>query len=78
MHLLQPHVKHCIFARLVNQRLQFLADLRDFLLDACGIDTSVQNQVLQGLPSELATDRVETAKHDGLRRIVDEHVDTRG
>src|SRR5260221_424739 len=52
--------------------------LVDHFLDAPGMDAPVRHELLQREPRHLAPDRIAARHHDGVLRVVDDHVHSRG
>ena len=73
-------------AELERRGLALLADLfpelgahlLDDLLDAGRVDAPVHDQLLEGVPRDLAAQRLEGRDDDRLRRVVDDQVDAGG
>src|SRR5687767_6824037 len=65
------------FTRLDYRGVDFGPRFVDDFLDATGMDAAVGDQLLEREPRDLATDRIEAGYDDGVRRVVDDHVDAR-
>ena len=68
-------IEGSLFASLAHALLNQVGGLVIHLLDAGRVNAAVSNKVLEGDARGLATDRIETRKHDGLGRIIDHEVD---
>ena len=58
----------------LDGRVHLPLGLLHHLLNAGGVDTAVQNKLLQGQTGNLPADRVKAGDGDGLRRVVDDEV----
>ena len=66
-----------LLARLHQLLVDLLADLVDHFLDAAGMNATIGNELLQRESCDFAPDRLETRHHNGIRRVVDDHIDSR-
>ena len=57
--------------------LDLLLYLRNHLLDTCGVDTTVGNQLMQSQSSDLAAYGIEARQDDCLGRIINDDLDAR-
>ena len=57
--------------------LDLLLNLGDHLLDACGVDAAVGDELVQGQTRNFAAYGVETREDDGLGSVVDDDLDAR-
>ncbi len=75
MNGLQTELERGVLAGFADHLIEFSADLGNLFLDAGGIDAAIGDQTLDGHARQFTAHGVETAEHDSLRRIVDEHID---
>ena len=67
-----------VLALLLDFLFELLLDVFDDLLDAGGMDTAVDDQLLDGQPGHLAPDGVEAREDDRFGRVVHDDVDAGG
>ena len=76
MQVVDTDIEGGLLARLLDALIDELLGLVEHLLDTCGVDASVGDEVLEGYPANLPAHRVKAREHDRLRRVIDNHVDT--
>ena len=57
--------------------LDLLLYLRNHLLDTCGVDTTVGNQLMQSKSCDFAANGIEARQNDRLGRVIDDDLDAR-
>ena len=70
-------VNSCTLTRLDNLVVKLLFHLGDNLLDACRMNTTVSNQLMESEPADFAANRIKGRDDNRLRRIVDDNFNTR-
>ena len=76
MHAVDTKVDGCALTGLDNLFFNLFLNLCNNLLDACGVDTSVGNELVQCKACYLATYGVECAEYDSLRGVIDNNLNT--
>jgi hypothetical protein len=66
-----------LLARLPHVLLELGLRLVVHLLDPGRVDPAVLDELVERQPCDLPSERVEGGEHDGVRRVVDDEVDTR-
>src|SRR6185503_17998324 len=70
-------VENRFLTRLPNRLIELLLRFAHYLLDSARMNTPVRDQFLQGQPGDFSANWIVPGNYDGLRRVVDNQVDTR-
>src|ERR1051326_4177471 len=74
----QARLEHSVLTRPDDGLFHLLRNFVDHLFNASGMDAAIEEQPLHGLAGDLAPNRIEPRKDNGIRRIVDQDGDPSG
>ena len=77
MQSVDSQVDRRALADLDDLLLDLLLNLGDYLLDACGVDAAVGDELVQGQTRDFAAYGIEAREDDSLGGVVDDDLDAR-
>ena len=77
MQVVNARIKRRLLSRLAHLLRDESLGFLEHLLNACGVDTTIRNEILHGYATDFATHRIEAADGDALGSIVDDEVGAR-